>query len=134
MGLLQGEGPGNQILDLPLDPRVGRVVGGFYEAIIGVLARIQNPHAIQFAEQDRIQQMVHGKGIIRMPLQDLAKLLHCPVLLEVVEMLEGGGVQGIAGTKGQVVRRCGFMGVFRASRRGLSPCRRQAAEPSQEED
>ncbi len=95
---LQLQGPIHQILDLILDLRIRRTVRRGNKTVVGVLSRIQHAHAVEFPEQGRGQQMIDREGIVRMPRQHLFELLHRPVVVEVVEMVERGQVQRIMGT------------------------------------
>src|SRR2546426_8762622 len=58
------------------------------KAVIGILAGIQRPHAVELAKKNRGQQMVHSKGVVGMPLQNLIELLHGAIVIKIVEMKE----------------------------------------------
>ena len=73
-------------------------MGDSDEVVIRVVARIHRAHAVEFAHQNRGEQMVYGEGIVRMALQDLLKILHGGVVVEVVIVLEGCLVQWILRT------------------------------------
>ena len=57
--------------------------------------RVHRAHAVKLAHQDRGQQVVYRRGIVRMPIQQLLELLDRPVVIHVVEVLEGSVDQRI---------------------------------------
>ena len=96
--LLQLQGSIHQTLDLILDLRIRWTVRRGNKTVVGVLSRIQHAHAVEFPEQGRGQEMIDRERIVRMPPQHLFELLHRPVVVEIVEMVERGQVQRIMGT------------------------------------
>ena len=62
---------------------------------------IQHAHAIKLAEKNRSQKVVDGEGIVGMTPHDLLKLLHRPVVIEVVKMTERSQVGRIMGSIGK---------------------------------
>ncbi len=74
MPLLYTQGLLHQIFDLGFNVLVWWEMCGLDETVIRVLSCIQHSHAIQFAEKDRRQQMVHSEWIVRMPSQHLVEV------------------------------------------------------------
>ena len=42
--------------------------------------------------------MIYGEWVVRMPLQNLLKLLHCMIVIKIVEVIECGQIQRIVRT------------------------------------
>ncbi len=86
-----------KLFDPLLRFRIRRVMRRVNKAVIGILAGIQRPHAVELAKKNRGQQMVHSKGVVGMPLQNLIELLHGAIVIKIVEMIERGEIQWIVG-------------------------------------
>src|SRR5713226_8038569 len=81
---------GYQVLNQLLYFGIGRTMGRGNKTVVGILPGIQHAHAKELAEENYGQQVVHGEGIIRMPPQNLVKLQHSAVVVEIVEVIERG--------------------------------------------
>ena len=97
-------GPLNKIFDLLLDRRICRPMRHVHETVVGVLGGTQRTHPVELMKQNRRQQVVYGKGIVRVALQHLLKFLNGTVVVQIVEVVEGGLIEGIARPIGEVKR------------------------------
>ena len=79
-------GPVHEPLDALLDLWIGGVVYLSDEAVARILPGVHGPHLVELAHEQRRDQMIAGKNIIRMLLDDLLKLLCRPVIVEIVEV------------------------------------------------
>src|SRR5580765_5036412 len=107
---------------------------GSDETVVRIVGGIECTHPVEFAEHHGCQQMVDGKRIVRMPIEDLLELLHGPVVVHVVEAIEGTRVERIGGAIGDafgwVRRRGGLVGEGAYSEHSRhSDCDRTPAEP-----
>ena len=84
------------------------------KAVIGVLARVHGSHAIKFADHQGRDQVIYGKRIVGVPLQDLPKFLYRKIVVEIVKMIEGCNVESIIRSNGSrtkifsIVRLCSY--------------------------
>ena len=92
--------------------------------VVSVFACVQGSHAIEFAEENRSQQVVDGEWVVRVPLQHLVELLNCAVVVKIVEMVESCEVQRIIRAAGQHIGRASGLSVGRRRR----PCDEQEAQ------
>ena len=89
-------------------------MGFSHKAVISVLARVHGPHAIKFADHQGRDQVINGKRIVGVPLQDLPKLLDREIVVEIVKMIECRNVEGIIRSKGpqtkifSIARLCSY--------------------------
>ena len=88
-----------QLLDALLLRRIGGTVREPDEVVVGVIAGVHRAHAIQLPHLNRGEQVIHGKGIVRMSRQDPLEILNRRVVVEVVVALESRLVQRVGRTK-----------------------------------
>jgi hypothetical protein len=72
-----------------------------YETVICIVTGVQGSDAIEFAKKDCRQQVIHGIRVLGVALGNLRELLNRPLMVHVVEMLEGSGVERIRRTEGE---------------------------------
>ena len=107
----------HQVLDLLFDLGISGAMCGLDETVIGVFSRVQRSHAgVDFAEEDGGQEMIYRERVVRVPLQHLIELLNGRVVIEIVEMIEGGVVQRVAGPNRQIGSEIGALVRLRSGR------------------
>jgi hypothetical protein len=60
-----------------------------HETIIGVFTGIQSTHPIQFVEEQRVDEMIDGEGIIGVAFDNFFKVPNRLVIFKVVKRIEG---------------------------------------------
>jgi hypothetical protein len=101
------------LLDALLLRRIGRTVRLSDEVVVGVIASIHCAHAIQLPQLNRGEQVIHGKGIVRMSRQDPLEILNRRIVVEIVVVLESCLIQRVGRTK------IGGMEITGTKRRGV---------------
>ena len=65
------------------------------KAVVGIFAAIHCAHAIELAHEDGGEQMIQGGRIVGVALLKALELLDGAVVVQIVEMIEGGGEERI---------------------------------------
>src|SRR5437868_15116781 len=99
------------------------MVGGADKTIVRVIACVQRSHSVEFAKHDCGQKMIYGKRIGGMAVKNFLEFLHRPVIVHVVEVIEGGRAEWIGGTVKHGVLRVRIAGPRRL--RGAATCERK---------
>ena len=99
--IFQFESAIDELFDLLFGFGIGRTVALRDKAVIGVLARVQRAHTIQFTEDERGDQVIDGKRIAGMPVHYFLEILNRLVVFEVVEGVERFFVERINRAKDQ---------------------------------
>ena len=94
--LFQALGAPHQLFDPILDLLICRPRGPSNKAVIGIIAGIHRPGVIQVVHQDSREQVIDGKRVVRMLLDNALKLLRGAIVIHVVEVLESYIGEGIA--------------------------------------
>src|ERR1700738_2182580 len=79
-------GPDHEPLDALLNFWIGGMVYLSDEAVVRIFPGIHGAHLVELAHEQRRDQMIAGKNIIGMLLDDLLTLLCRPVIVEIVEV------------------------------------------------
>jgi hypothetical protein len=99
--LLHGLGLAHQLLDLIGGLGICRPMLRVNEIVAGIVSGVQGANAVEFAKEYGGQQMVDGVRIVRVTLGNLRKLLDGPLIVHVIEVLEGGGIERVGRPKSQ---------------------------------
>ena len=68
------------------------------EAVVSIIPGVERTHAIEFAKQNGGEQVVDGKGIVRILRSNALKVLQSAVVILIVETLKSSAVQRIMRT------------------------------------